>query len=192
MGIPTPASQRHRPTPARRLRALAVLLVAAPALAACGANFDAATNQPYQPAEGVSYRDGSIYALNTLVVTDGEGNGTVVSRLVNQEDDEDSVQSITATTTAGDAITAAPLDTPIPIGAAGTADQAVQVGTDGLLRVSGDNLTAGAIVDLTFTFGNAAPLQVSVPVVSVGTIYTDIPVGPVDTPETPAATEATG
>ena len=40
---------------------------------------------------------------------------------------------------------------------------------------------AGTFVNMTFTFANAAPLTVNVPVIPGGpeTIYADIPVGPV-------------
>jgi hypothetical protein len=181
VGIPTPATQGHRATPRRRLVAFAAVLATVPALVACGANFNAQTNIPYTPAEGVTNREGAVYALNTLVVTDGKGNGTVVSRLVNQEGDADSVQSISATTSSGDEITALPLADPIEIGAAGTGGQAVQLGTDGLLRLTGDNLAAGSFITITFNFGSAAPLEMSVPVVPHGTVYEEIPVGPVPT-----------
>jgi hypothetical protein len=168
---------------------VALAIVGAPVLAGCGANFDAQTNQPYQPAEGVSARDGEVYALNTLVVTDGEGNGTIVSRLVNQQDVGDQLDSVAAVDSTGAAITAAPLAAPIVLGPAvspeqpvPSPDQSVQVGTAGALRLSGDNVIAGNFVTLTLTFEVAAPVVVDVPVVDVGTDYVDIPVGPVPTP----------
>ncbi len=56
----------------------------APLLAGCGTGFQAQTNQIYQPGPGITVRDGGVYAINTLIVTDGNGNGTLVAALVNQ------------------------------------------------------------------------------------------------------------
>jgi hypothetical protein len=151
------------------------------ALTGCAANFNAPTNDPYQPAAGISDRTGDVYSLNTLVVTDEAGNGTVVASLVNQATTDDTLQSFSATDSTGADITAEPLAQPIALPAYPSPDQAVAIGTAGDLRLSGDNIVAGTFVDITFTFGNAAPLTVNVPVIPGGpeTIYADIPVGPV-------------
>ena len=75
------------------------------ALAGCAANFNAPTNDPYQPAAGISDRTGDVYALNTLVVTDEAGNGTVVASLINQATTDDTLQSFSATDSTGADIT---------------------------------------------------------------------------------------
>ncbi|HSS68292.1 MAG TPA: hypothetical protein VLK34_07045 [Nocardioidaceae bacterium] len=166
-----------------RRRALRVVFAASAvvALSGCAANFNAPTNDPYQPAAGISDRTGDIYSLNTLVVTDGSGNGTVVASLVNQATTDDTLDSFSATDSTGAAITAEPLAQPIDLPAYPSPDQAVALGTAGGLRLTGDNLVAGTFVNITFNFGNAAPLTVNVPVIPGGpdTIYADIPVGPV-------------
>jgi hypothetical protein len=165
-----------------RARSLQAALAASAvlALSGCASSFSAPTNIPYQPAAGISVRTGDIYAINTLVVTDGSGNGTVVGSLLNQEPNDDFLQSVSATDSKGDDITAAPLDPPIPLPAYPSPAQSVALGAEGSVRLSGDNIEAGTFVDLTFTFGNAAPMTVNVPVVTGGsdTIYADIPVGP--------------
>jgi hypothetical protein len=157
--------------------------MAALALSGCAANFNAPTNDPYQPAAGISDRSGEIYAINVLVVTDGSGDGTVVASLINHAADDDSLDSYAATDSAGQEIATAPLSDPIALPAPPSPDQSVQVGPTGDLRLSGDNVEAGTFVTITFTFGSAAPLAVEAPVVSGGsdTIYADIPVGPVTT-----------
>jgi hypothetical protein len=180
-----PALRRRRVPRSRVLRAAGAVVaaVAAVALSGCASNFSAATNQPYQPAAGIANRDGDVYSINTLVVTDGSGNGTVVASLINQQADDDTLQSFTAVDSSGKQITALPLDSPIALPAYPSPNQAVAVGSSGDLRLSGDNLEAGTFVSLTFVFANAAPMTVNVPVVLGGadTNYADIPVGPVPT-----------
>jgi hypothetical protein len=150
------------------------------ALSGCAANFNAPTNEPYQPAAGISDRSGAVYAINTLVVADDSGNGTVVSSLINQQQDDDTLQSYSATDSTGADITTTPLAQPIPLPASPSPDQAVQLGSSGDLRLSGNNVESGTFVTITFTFATAAPVTVNVPVVVGGpdTIYSGIPVGP--------------
>jgi hypothetical protein len=165
-----------------RSRVLAAMFAASAllALSGCAANFDAPTNEPYQPAAGISDRNGGVYAINTLVVTDGSGNGTVVSSLINQQQDDDTLQSYSATDSTGADITTTPLAQPISLPAYPSPGQSVQLGSSGDLRLSGDNVDGGTFVSITFTFSSAAPITVNVPVVVGGpdTAYADIPVGP--------------
>jgi hypothetical protein len=151
-------------------------------LGACDAGFNAQTNVPYQPAQGISNRSGDVYSINTLVVADDSGNGTVVARLVNQQAGPDQLLSFTAVDPTGTPVTAGPLSSPIDIAAYPSQDQSVQVGTSGALRVSGDQVTPGSYLTLTLTFAHAAPVQVDAPILRPGTIYADIPVGPAPTP----------
>jgi hypothetical protein len=162
-----------------RLFATATALSAVFALSGCAANFDAPTNDPYQPAVGISDRSGAVYAIDTLVVTDGSGNGTVVASLINQQQQDDMLRSYSAADSNGDKITTAPLGQPIDLPAYPSPDQNVQVGATGILRLSG-TVEAGTFVDLTFVFANASPVTVEAPVVTGGpdSIYADIPVGP--------------
>lgn len=160
----------------RRL-ALGCAATALLGLTGCGAGFDAQTQQQYQPAVGVSNREGDVYAINTLVVTDGQGNGTVVSALINQADAEDTLASVAATDDRGAALRVQPLP---DAGISLPTSQLVQLGNDGAVRVSSKDLQAGQFLTLTFTFANAAPLQVDAPVVETGETYADVPLGPSD------------
>lgn len=147
------------------------------ALTGCAAGFDAQTNQPYQPAQGVTVRSSEVYAVNTLVVTDGNGNGTVVTSLINQRSEPDKLVALTAKDTAGGGAKVSPL----PKGGIELAtQQAVQTATDGALRISSDTLHAGGLVTLSFEFESAAPVKVEVPVVAASTTYADVSIGPVD------------
>ena len=187
MGIAADARGDRRRTSRTRALATTTAVSAAVALTGCAANFNAPTNEPYQPAAGISVRSGEVYAINTLVVTDGAGNGTVVASLINQQVDDDTLQSYSATDSSGADITTAPLSQPIDLPAYPSPHQAVQLGASGDLRLSGDNVEGGTFVDLTFTFGNAAPVKVEAPVVVGGadTVYADVPVGPTATSASP-------
>ena len=174
-GAPPP---HHAPARRRRL-ALATALVA-PLLAACGTGFQAQTNQIYQPGPGITVRDDGVYALNTLIVTDGAGNGTLVGALVNQEARPDTLESVQVKA-AG-----ARLKTQIISGTIALPSQrAVQLADTGDVRVTGD-LPAGSVCTLTLTFHNAAPIAVQIPIVSTSSVYKDVPLGSVPPPTTPS------
>jgi hypothetical protein len=159
----------------RTTRNSAVVASACFALSGCAASFSAQTLQPYQPAEGISNRSGQVYALDTLVVADGKGNGTVVSALINQRYHQDALKSVTASDDKGSPLKVQPLASggiALPYG------QSVQIGNSGAVRISGKRVDAGLFVTLTFTFAQAAPVTIKVPVLSRGSIYSKIPVGP--------------
>ena len=158
----------------RRFLAGACAAAAMMGVVGCGSNFDAQTQQPYQPAVGISDRSGQVYAINTLVVTDGQGNGTVVSALINQSGAEDTLQSVTAVDDQGGGMSVQRL----PQGGITLPPRnLVQLATDGSARLSGESLEAGRFVTLTFAFANAAPVKVDVPVVAQTSTYADVPVG---------------
>lgn len=173
----TPSSSvttRGVTAPPMRRRLVVGSAAVALSVAGCGSNFDAQSQQVYQPAVGISDRDGDVYAINTLIVTDGGGNGTVVSALINQTDAEDTLRSVTAADDRGADLQAQPLPDgglPLPPG------QSLQLGNEGLARISSDDLEAGRFVALTFTFANAEPVEIDVPVVNDGPDYVDVPVG---------------
>lgn len=161
---------------------VAVVALAA-ALAGCGANFNAATNQPIQPAEGTSDRSGLVYVINALVVADDDGNGTVVARLINQNPDHpDALVSYAVSDLDGAPQDAAPLDEPIVLAQAPSPDQSVLVGPEPTLRATGDAIVAGYMVSVDFQFDRAAPVTLEVPVVSNTGFYADIPVEPATPP----------
>ena len=148
----TPA--RHRGGTLRALATAALLMLALPILSGCGAGTDAQTQQPYQPAEGVTVRSSEVYVVNALVVADDEGNGTVVSALINQADEPDSLVPSTAETGEGDEVQVAPMPTEGIELAPHTAEQTAH---SGALRVTGETVTPGGLVTLTFEFEQAAP-----------------------------------
>ena len=175
MALPSLAAPK-RPGLARRWLALVCATTALAGAGACGSNFNAQTQQQYQAAEGISDREGDVYAINTLVVTVGEGNGTVVAALINQAATEDTLQSVTAAD--GDK----PMRVlPLPEGGIVLpSSRLVQLASDAAVRIRSDTLRAGYFVTLTFTFANAAPLELDVPVVTAdeeGSPYADVPVG---------------
>ncbi|MGI8576575.1 MAG: hypothetical protein ACR2KG_01375 [Nocardioidaceae bacterium] len=167
----TTRSITHR---ARGRRAAVLVAAVAPLLAGCAAGFSAQTNQPYQPAEGITVRQGAVFVIDTLVVANDKGNGTVVAALVNQANRADSLVIVTAseqgrplrvTNTAGK-----PIRLPSQTG--------VQLANSGDIRVDG-HFRPGDIVTLDFEFANAAPVRIDAPVLSDSSEYADVPVGPV-------------
>lgn len=184
-----------RRSSASRWRVVAVATLVLIVLTGCGASFNAQTNQPYQPAEGTNSRDGDIYVLNALVVTDGRGDGTVVTTLINQRDADDALQSVTAVDENGNSIHVDRLAQEFSL----APQDGVQIPSDtlpdgGVISLRGNALQAGRVITVTFTFADAAAVEIGVPVVAVGTIYTGIPIGPSGstsrttlTPETPTA-----
>lgn len=165
-------------TPHRRPRtwrlATVTLAVTLSVLTGCGANFGAQTNQIYQPADGISNRDGEVYAIDLLVVSDGSNNGTVVGTLIDQNPEDDQLTGFAAAGLDGEEITTAPLKAPLDL----PSQTSVKVQDGAKLRLAGDAVVPGDFITLTLTFASAAPVEVQVPVHDVGTIYTDIPIKP--------------
>lgn len=169
----TPAHDRTRSL--RRRVGACLLTLTLPLVASCGAGFGAQSQQVYQPANGVTVRSSMVYVVNALVVTDGEGNGTVVVALINQADEPDQLVSLAAEDTTGEPVEVAPG----PADFALAPGQSVQTAEKANLRLSGAGVTPGGLVTLTFEFSNAAPVSVEVPVMPQSTDYEDVEVGPV-------------
>jgi hypothetical protein len=184
------------PTLSRRRRtaiALALLLVFAPLIAACGAGFEAQTNQVYQPAEGVNDRSGEVFVINALLVTDGTGTGTVVASLINQGSEPDRLVAVVASATNG-----APLDSSdlgeglelLPQQPVQLAAEVISVTATTDAAESGSEepagVEAGGFVTLQFQFERASVVELQVPVVAKESehsdVYVDIPVSPPATP----------
>lgn len=165
-----------RSTTARRAPGWIIVLAALLLLSSgCGSNFNAQSQQQYQPAVGVSDRTSGVYAINTLVVTNDNGDGTVVSALINQAKHDDTLAKVTAVDNLGAALKVAPLPAS---GLSLPAGQAVQLADSGAVRLSGSSPKAGTFITLTFTFAQAAPVAVQVPVVINSSTYASVPVGP--------------
>lgn len=169
---PTPLHDRAS-TLRRRVGACLVTLTL-PLFTGCGAGFEAQSQQVYQPADGVTVRSSMVYVVNAVVVTDGEGNGTVVVALINQSDEPDELVSLAAEDTKGAAVEVSPIppDFALPSG------QSVQTAETGTLRLSSPKLKPGGLVTLTFEFKEAASVEVEVPVVPQSADYADVEVGP--------------
>lgn len=139
-------------------------------LAACGANFNAQTLQPYQAAEGTNAESGAIAVRNLLVLADEDGAGELHGVIVNSGPDD---------TLAG--IAQAPPGTP---GGQAGGDQPGEVTFGNLRKINlkadtatilppaaGQPITVtggkpGQMIHLTITFGKAAPITTYVPVLA--------------------------
>ncbi|MEP6665205.1 MAG: hypothetical protein ABJA81_02040 [Nocardioidaceae bacterium] len=188
MGTPTPSLTRALRGFWTRRSALWAAAIALPLAGGCAANFSAQTNQPYQPAIGISDRSGDVYSINTLVVGDAHGNGTVVAVLINQASTTDSLVDFSA-----EDADAGGLETSQPAaGGVSLPSQApAKLPDDGALQLTGDVVQPGAVVTLTFTFQNAAPITIEAPVVRQTDTYAFVQVGPIEKTPAPTPTSPT-
>jgi copper(I)-binding protein len=153
-------------SPVRRRVAVAALVLLVPILAACG--FGAQTDQVYQAGAGVNNRDGAVDVLNALIVSDTDGQGTFAGTLVNKGTTNDTLVSMSSSS--------GQVSVEVPAG------QAVNLATDGKVRVQSDDIEPGNFVSLTLQFASGQSTEVDVPVVSHSGDYADVPVGPTEAP----------
>jgi hypothetical protein len=149
------------------------------ALTACGASFDAATSQPYQPAEGTNADSGSIAVRNMLVLATEDGKGELHSVIVNNGDTDDTlvkIEQAPAGTPDGQAGGDQPGE--VTFGNVHTLD--LKAGTSTILPPAtgqesggqnGGPITVtggkpGQMVNVTITFGKAAPITTYIPVLT--------------------------
>ncbi len=179
-----------------KVRRLATVLIAASlvAISGCAANFSAQTQAIYQPALGSDDRSGDVFVLNALVLADGEGNGTLVTTLINQTSPTDFLTGMTAKMLGGGGVDvgALPTVTSTVANAPSTGIElptqaAVKLPDDGLIQLHAADLAAGGYLTLSLTFKEAAPLDVDVPVIAESSTYDGITVGPVVSPATTPA-----
>ncbi len=158
----------------RRSLAVAALVLSAPVLSSCGVNFDAQTDQVYQPAEGTNALARRVDVLNALVVSGTEGSGTVIATLVNNNPTTaDTLQSVAGAKK--DASLQVTPGGPSTIPATGMLNLAEK----GRIFAKSDRIKAGYIVYLTFTFANADPVTLPVPVVKADRpVYDGVPLPP--------------
>ncbi|HSE72120.1 MAG TPA: hypothetical protein VLA97_15260 [Nocardioidaceae bacterium] len=168
----------------RRSIVAAAVLVAVPVLSSCGSNFNAPTDQVYNPGVGVNERSSDVDVLHALVVSGAEGSGTVVAALVNQNvTEEDQLTGITATE--GEQVD---LSGPIEIGP----EKLVQLADEQqTVSIEGEGIRPGLFVELTFEFANAESVTVEVPVVARRGDFAEVPV-PSVAPTTEAPAEESG
>jgi hypothetical protein len=161
----------------RRLSiAAAMVVVAAPALSACG--FALQTDQVYNPAEGVDNRSGQVDILNALIVADKDRTGTVIAGLANnnQTRADQLVDVSAASPDRGVTVSMGSVRPKIP--AAGYVQLA---DLPSAIAAKGTEVEAGRFVTLRFTFQNAESVTMDVPVVLRTSEYAGVP-----KPTTPA------
>ncbi len=158
---------------ARSVRSVALAGAAATlsiVLAACGANFNAQTAQPYQPAEGTNVASGGIVVRNLLILSDAEGKGEIHGVVINNGTGSDTLVSITQAPPKPTTPDTPPVDaTPVTFG-----------------EFSPLTLQVGAAVRLPQT-GGTEPTPTTTPSTTPSTTPTATPTGTPKTPATPAA-----
>jgi hypothetical protein len=152
------------------------------ALTACGASFNAQTQQPYQPADGANGDSGSIGVRNVLVLASDDGKGELHAVIVNNGGTDDTLVGIEQAppgTQDGNAGGDQPAE--VTFGNVKTLD--LKAGTSTLLppqpaaeeaesgEVSGEPITVtggkpGQMINVVITFGKAAPITTYVPVLT--------------------------
>ncbi|MFI7064980.1 hypothetical protein ACIBL3_28580 [Kribbella sp. NPDC050124] len=162
------------------------------ALTACGASFNAQTLQPYQAAEGTNADSGSIAVRNALVIASEDGKGELHAVIVNNGSTDDSLVGI-AQAPAGTQDGQAGGDQPAEVTFGNVKPLDLKAGTstllppaegeeaeptatptpgstetpaptDGAITVTGAK--PGQMVNMTITFGKAAPITAYVPVLT--------------------------
>jgi hypothetical protein len=169
----------------RRRLALAALPLAVPVLSSCTVNFDAQTDQVYNPSAGVDDRSGEVDVLNALVVSGGEGSGTVVATLVNNDQARaDKLRSVSG----------AGADASVKVTPGGDTDIAngglLNLAEDGRIVVRGEQVVPGGIVTLRFTFDRAKAITVDAPVVPNTGAYADVRVPSSSSSSTPSTSSS--
>jgi copper(I)-binding protein len=155
----------HRMT---RLLCAGALVLAVPKLASCAK--EKATDEIYTPANAANYREGQVKVLNAVIVSSGEGSGTFVATLVNNETNQavsDDDKAVSGDDKADQLVglggdVTAKLPQPVDIPASGIAVLAKPAGKG--IKVTGD-FKPGDFVTVTLTFKNAGEATLQVPVV---------------------------
>ncbi|GIH69546.1 copper chaperone PCu(A)C [Sphaerimonospora thailandensis] len=168
----------------RRVIAIAALLTAIPALAACGAGFDANTNMPYSPTEagvlmentgsGMSYGKNGVMISQAFVLGPDSGqqiaaggSAPVYLTLVSNNEGADTLTSI-----ATDDQQAVRVNVPSPIEVQpATLVKTPGVTVEGLKRP----LRGGETLRLTLQFKNAGAIPLDVPVITRSREFASLP-----------------
>lgn len=145
-------------TTLRRRMAAASLLLAAPALTACG--FNVQTDQVYQAAVGVDDREGTVDVLNALVVATEPGKGTFIATFVNNSTTDPA--TITGVSAGGQVEVPASLkDAEIgPEQLLSLSDE------DDQIRITDSEIKAGYFYEVTLDLASGEQTTLNVPVVA--------------------------
>lgn len=162
------ASLSSATRPRRLARAGAAAFLAATLTLAAGCGFDAQTNQPYTPGEGINANVGSraepVAVRNLLVVSKEPGQGFVSASVMATKSDV--LQRITGRAYLPDGSAGTPLTATLPGPLAVNAGVLTQLTSTQLIEVTGADLRAGLEAELTLTFATAGEVTLRVPVVS--------------------------
>lgn len=157
-----------------KVLAAAAALLAAPALSACGTNFDAQTDQIYTPADGENSYEGSVDVLNALIVSDTPGSGRFIAGLVNNETSEaDTLQGVEGVGDSAEVtFSIEGGETEIPPGGS------LQLSNDDAAMVvasgSEEVLAAGKYVRVSVSFANGETAELNVPVMAPAETYDEV------------------
>ncbi|WP_344801948.1 hypothetical protein [Microlunatus ginsengisoli] len=156
-------SRRNRRTGRRWLApGLALTFVLGLVLSACG--FNAQTNLPYTPADGVNLDVGSVHVRNLMILSRTDGEGFLSASM--SSPDQDALVGASGTVIKPDGSNGGELTFtfPKPVALAnGTA--VVLTDSPAFVTVKGEGLTPGNTVDLTLEFSSAGQSTLQVPVV---------------------------
>lgn len=181
----------------RRVTAVAAFLAAIPALAACGAGFDANTNLPYSPTEagvliensvsGMSYGKHGVMIPQAFILGPDSGqqiaaggSAPLYLTMVNNNEEADTLSAIVA-----DEQKATRVNIPNPIELQpATLTKSPGVTVEGLKQP----LRGGETVKLTLQFKNAGAISMNVPVITRSREFATLPPA-VQTPSPDASPE---
>ncbi|TWD81571.1 hypothetical protein FB561_2687 [Kribbella amoyensis] len=155
----------------RRTFAATATVTLSIALTACGANFNAQTAQPYQPAEGTNADSGSIAVRNLLVMASEDGKGELHGAIVNNGADPDTLVSIASAPEGTEP--AGATEDPVSVTFGNVRPMTLVPGqmlslppaTGAPFTVTGGK--PGDMVAVTITFGKAAPITTAIPVLTL-------------------------
>ena len=179
---------RDLPARARTVALAAALLLSVPAFSSCALQ---ATDEVYTPTKGVNNRDGQVKVLHALVVSDGKDGGRLIAGLVNDNQDQpDTLTGVSVADSAGSASGAKVTvesggKTEIPAGGI------LQLADDDAAQVLVSGVKVGGYVRVTFSFANADPATLNVPVLQTSADFEGVKVPNQVTPSVTAAQEPT-
>ena len=180
----------------RRWIVVAAAFLAAPALAGCGAGFDATTNKPYAPNEAQALIDQGSYGTRGIQIPQAfilgpdagaqlawRGSAPIYLNILNTAGTADTLQAVSAGNM-GTAKVTAPIQLP--------SNQLVNTGKPApqiMLEAISKSLRGGETIKLDLQFANAGIVSLNVPVVTRSREYKDYPPAPNATPApTPSPT----
>ena len=161
------------PRPVRRIALAGAAVTLCIVTTACGAGFNAQTQQNYQPAEGTNAMSGEVGVRNLLVLASEDGKGRLYGAFVNTGEEPDRLVGIAAAPPqAREQGATAPTEPQTRVTFGGVRPLALEPGASVILPPeNGSPVTVtggepGRMIDVTITFGKAAPITASIPVLT--------------------------